>query len=172
MIKAGSGEIKVYIYPSEDIYGVANSKAIVESFRPLNPSTEGIGMGGGAAGLMPELHLVIVIGSSLVATGFLGALGEDIYKLLKQGITRLVGIKPKKDSLSLPPNYNEPVYTQLVWWINFTDKRALIILNLRDKKDVEGSLSKLPQFMDEDLGTNNDELSKLWWDGKEWKKND
>lgn len=170
MIPTKDGKARVFVYPFEETYGTEGCKRIIESFKELNVSTKGVGFGGGASGLMPELNLAVVTFSSLVAAGFLGALGVDVYKLLKKGIIKIINIKPKRNSPSLPPNYSGALYTHLIWWLRFDDKRVLAELNLSKAKQVEAALLSLPKCIDELVEVNDGEALRICWDGKKWQK--
>lgn len=159
---------KFYIKPSLEIYGKDGVESILEAFRELDPDTERGQMGAGAAGLMPELEMTLIAGASLIGVGFLNALGDDIYKLIKSGILRLIKIKPRRDFPSLPPNYKGEVYTQLFCWIYFDDVRIMFELNLQSLNSVEEALLVLPVTIDSIATKENKDFRRLLWDGKKW----
>lgn len=161
--------IEFSIKPLPQIYGDEGVSRILEAFKEMNPDTERGQMGAGASGLIPELAMCLIAGASLVGVGFLNAMGEDIYKLLKSSIIKLVKIKPNKNLPSLPPNYKGEVYTHLIWWIYFKDTRILLELNLQNEKDVEEALNKLPEAVDKLTLKEGSNFIRLFWDGKSWK---
>lgn len=170
MSKALDGKVEVTIDPSDDIYGTDGRDAIIRKFHELRPSTKVVGMGAGAAGLMPELWLLLAVGASAVASGFLQALGADVYEKLKNAILKTADIRPKPTAPSLPPDYKGEIYTNLMWRISFQDTSLLIELGLIDEETVEKALSNLPIIIDQVLKTSHDRFIRLIWDGKGWKR--
>lgn len=157
--------IELYIWPNV-LEG--NGKAASDNFKPLVIKEDiKAAIGAGASGLLPELNLLLVVTSSLILSGFLNAVGEDGWKLIKKGVAKLANKKPQKNELSLPPNFKGSIQYELIWWIHFNDTRILIIIGLSSESEVLVAMNLLPQAIDAAFKEGG-EFSRLVWNGKNW----
>ncbi|MEK7559140.1 MAG: hypothetical protein AAB521_02435 [Patescibacteria group bacterium] len=162
-----SKKISFYIKPRKDIYGETGYENILKAFSRLNPSTKEGELGAGASGLMPELDMFVKSVAPLIVAGFLGAIGGDIYDLIKKGIMKIVDVKPIRKSVVLPENFKGEIYSHLVFWIYFKDYRLLIELDLKSKDEVKRALDSLPAAVNKVI-KNGKDFSRLIWNGSNW----
>ena len=158
--------IAIYIWVNKDYWNSTKIQAIKEAF-PTISTKEDIkaAIGAGASGQLPELNLLVVI-PGLIATGFLTAVGEDVWKLLKTGVKKITRIKPDRLDPNIPKQLNFPLASALIWWMHFRDKQFLITLNTTDEKEMDKALEKLPDFIDEALKEDNNIVRIAWYDNQ------
>lgn len=165
VIPMNNNRIQIYIWPEE--YLDKNEQTSAQfSYIPIKVDRKAA-IGAGASGILPELNLLIIIASSLIASGFLNAVGADAWKILKKGISKFATKKPNKKGLMLPPNFEGYICYQLIFWIHFNDVKLLIIMNLTSVKEVYEGLDTLPEKIDY-LYSSKTEFSRLFWNGKKW----
>lgn len=164
--------VRVYLWPDEHGWDDAKTEELIEAFEHLSTSKDKkAAIGAGASGILPELNVLIEFASTpfaqLLVAGFVGAMGGDVWELLKKGLLKAIKVKPKPQDLS---EYGKGTTTEfeLNLWIHLADESFLMTLVLSDEKEIEQAINQLPQGIDKAVKSGK-EFRRLYWMDGEWK---
>lgn len=156
---------ELYFWFSSDVWDKKIYEEIHKKFEILGGNKNiKAAIGAGAQGMIPEFYLLLIVSASVIASGFLNAIGEDVWKHLKRALLDFKHRKHKK-----PEDFEQGSTkgVELVWWIHFWDRKILITLTITTASEAEKSLELLPDAID-DITSVDSGVSRLLWNGYQW----
>ena len=166
-------KVNVYIWPDKPAWNKEKADKLVSAFKPLSAKVDKrAAIGAGADGLLPALNILFDFFNThmgqLLITGFVGAIGGNVWDLLKKGLLKAVKVKPKPQDLSVYGLKESKGYAELIWYLRFSNKKILITIVIKEGTDFEKALDKLPQAIDEAIKSDK-EFGRIYWFDSKWK---
>lgn len=124
-------------------------------------------IGAGASGLLPEFNLLLIFSLTLIGNGFLTAIGEDAWKLIKRGVVKILETTPAKMPHDIPSEYQKG-NLDLIWWMQFDDVSFMVALTTKSTEEAMKALDMVPVAIDRAL-LNQEQFSRIVWIDNEWK---
>lgn len=127
-------QTELFIWFSKELWSKDNQTIIHDKFSSLGAKKDiKASIGAGAQGPLPELSLLLIISASIIASGFLNAIGEDLWTDLKKILFHFP--KHKKLPLTDYPGVNTEA-TELILWIHWGSYRLLVTFALTDEAEI------------------------------------
>ncbi len=160
-------ETEITYWAEKEYWSEEQLLDIKRSFLPLDAKADlSSAIGAGASGLFPEFHLLLTVSATLITSGFLTAVGEDLWKVIKKGIKQILKSKPIKMPEDLPKEYQRNDF-ELIWWVRAKDTSFIVHLKEDSEEQLESALNQLPKVVDEAI-LDKIEFSRVAWNGKTW----
>lgn len=160
-------KVVIYYWADGDYWTNEQLEEISNSFQPNKVKSDiKAAIGAGASGLYPEFNLLLLLSFSIIAHGFLSAMGEDVWKAVKRGVKKILKTKPVKIPEDLPEEYRK-YELDLIWWIQSEDASFMVFIKSDSEQEVNFALELLPQVIDIALASNK-KFSRIAWNGKSW----
>lgn len=158
---------QLYFWYSQDRWTKKDNKEIKEELKNLGFRKDiKAAIGAGAQGMIPELNLLLIISGSIIASGFLTAIGEDTWKFLKRTLLDFKHRDHEKPKDS-EENRFENKGVELIWWIHYGERKMLITLAVTNRSEADKALELLPNEIDK-IVSSDSEASRLLWNGNKW----
>src|SRR5690606_7701049 len=128
--------------------------------------------GRGADGFFPEIQIVMQFGTLAIVTGFLHAVGQDLYCVyLKSALLKLRKVKPRFLYYLLRRIDSRIQFAPDVFiWFEFKNYTVRVDFPPKvDENEFEEAFLSLPEFIDQIL-TETERYYIVYWHDKKWIK--
>lgn len=163
----------VLVWLNDSEWSSESQKQIIGSLSFLHARKDiKAAIGRGADGISTEVQILLFAGA-MISTGFLQALGEDIYRNLKQSLVRIRKITPKIrfSFFRFLFRRHRNISNDIFIWFHFENRSFRVDFPIcENEREFCDAIDSLPKFLDKTIASLREDgkLNAVYWDNGDW----